>query len=196
MSNSKLSSKSDSDLDIESLDFSDPTKAQTMSAKFAGLTEYRSKDLMRFIHPVSALSFGASSLPSDFSLEATDLLRLYQALRSCGPGVVENLERLEPSTFFPSSIFLKQKDILRYEAAMKEVLSSLLVTSDMTSISSPLRKIVAQVQDPILAKSDESILNTAPRLPLFLDGLVPLLADLHATNNLVRCSSLLLSKAY
>ncbi|THH15047.1 hypothetical protein EW146_g5371 [Bondarzewia mesenterica] len=151
---------------------------------FTGLNKYQSEDLMRFIHPISVLSFGATSLPSDLSLESVDLLHLYGALRDCTAGGVVGLDDLDPTRFFAPAAFLKQKDVLRYEAAIKDVLSSLVASSDINDSSSPLRRVVGQLQDPIVAKTDESVLNTSPSNASFMDGLVPLLADLHASGDL------------
>ena len=54
---------------------------------------------IRFIHPVSTLSF-AGILPPDLSLEAPDLLRLYTVLKTKNIG---DTERLDPTTlFFPA----------------------------------------------------------------------------------------------
>ncbi|KAA1476464.1 P-loop containing nucleoside triphosphate hydrolase protein [Dentipellis sp. KUC8613] len=151
---------------------------------FDGLDSYEPGANMRFIHPVSTLSFGASVLPPDLAMEPLDLLRLYEALVSLKPGLDVDLESLDPAKFFPNDRLLKQKDILRYEAAMKAMLAKLIATSDATDPSSPVQRVIAEVQDPVLAKLDANALNMPPKRASFLRGILPLLADLNASGNL------------
>ena len=51
---------------------------------------------MRFVHPISMLSFGARRLPPDFSLEAADCLTLYHALESVREKLDFDVGRLTP----------------------------------------------------------------------------------------------------
>ncbi|TFY54174.1 hypothetical protein EVG20_g9819 [Dentipellis fragilis] len=151
---------------------------------FGGLDTYKPSAHMRFIHPVSTLSFGASVLPPDLAMEPLDLLRLYEALTSLKPGLDVDLESLDPAKFFPQDRLLKQKDILRYEAVMKAVLAKLIATSDATDPSSPVQRVIEKVQDPVLAKLDANVLNRPPKRTSFLGGILPLLADLNASGDL------------
>ena len=77
---------------------------------------------MRFIHPVSTLSF-AGIMPPDLSLEAPDLLRLYQVFKAQN---ISDTEQLDPTTFFSRDTFIRQRDVLRYEADIKNTLSRLV----------------------------------------------------------------------
>ncbi|TFY82995.1 hypothetical protein EWM64_g1015 [Hericium alpestre] len=151
--------------------------------EFKGLNKSQLSGRMRFIHPVSTLAFGAVEIPPDFSMESADLLQLYEALQICSTNLGGDLIRLDPITFFSSKAMLMQKDILRYEAEMKAVLSKLL-SSDMIELSPPIRQVIQKVQDPIIAKQDENILNMTPSHGQFLSGLLPLLADLNSSGDL------------
>lgn len=122
-------------------------------------------------------------MPPDFSLEASDLLGFRDVMAELNPGLAAELD---PERFFLGhSTFLTQKDILRYEVAAKEALNTLIATSDPLSNSSPLKQVINRVQDPMIAQTSGQVLNTPPSKEMFLRGLMPLLADLHATNDLV-----------
>jgi hypothetical protein len=86
---------------------------------------------MRFLHPISVLSFGSRALPPDLELEARDTLMLYQALEET-PGILtsEERERLRPLNFFSSSRPLRQEDILGYESELKHVVYTLMDTTE------------------------------------------------------------------
>jgi hypothetical protein len=104
--------------------------------------------------------------------------------RDAMPGDVD-LDSLDPLIFFAHDQFLRQKDIVDYEHKLKEVLTKLMSSPDSTEATSPLQQIVQSLQDVDLAHRD---LNVAPSPKDFLAGLIPLLSDLHRTNNLVRLS--------
>jgi hypothetical protein len=149
-----------------------------------------SNEMMRFIHPVSTLSF-AGTMPPDLSLESSDLLRLYGVLLSQN---VAGAEQLDPNIVFSRDTFIRQKDVLRYEAEIKNVLARLAATPDALDSSSLLQKVVQEVQDPVLKETSKSQLNTPPSYSVFLSGLIHLLTDMQASDGLVRleasCSSL------
>jgi hypothetical protein len=148
-----------------------------------------SNEIMRFIHPVSTLSF-AGTMPPDLSLESSDLLRLYRVLLSQN---VAGVERLDPNIVFSRDTFIRQKDVLRYEVEIKNVLARLTAAPDALDSSSPLQKVVQEVQDPVLKETSKSKLNTPPNSSVFLSGLIHLLTDMQASDGLVRletsCSS-------
>jgi hypothetical protein len=149
-----------------------------------------SNEMMRIIHPVSTLSF-AGTMPPDLSLESLDLLRLYRVLSSQN---VAGAERLDPTSAFPRDTFIRQKDVLRYEAEIKNVLAQLTAAPDALDSSSPLQKVVQEVQDPVLKETSKSQLNAPPSSSVFMSGLIHLLTDMQASDGLVRletsCSSL------
>ncbi len=155
---------------------------------FTGLNGYRPTSSTRFLHPISMMSFGTRSMPSDLALEAQDTLTLYQALvrhnRLLGLGI----DALEPQRFFAESKgkLLTQKDIIRYEAALKYVLSPIFATFDPTDPSSPLRYILNELTDTMIANVPASSLNATPLAQVFLDNLIYLISDLHANDSLVR----------
>ena len=137
--------------------------------------------MMRFIHPVSTLSF-AGTLPSDLSLESADLLRLYRVLLNQN---IADVERLDPTIAFSHNTFIRQKDMLRYEADIKNVLACLVAAPDALDPSSSLQKVVQEVQDPVLKETSKSQINAPPSSSVFLSGLVHLLSDMQASDGLV-----------
>lgn len=149
---------------------------------FAGLDCYQSTDQLRFLHPMAALSFGARSLPSDLALEASDALALYNAFVSC---LHVKLDHLQPSKFFPNPGFLRQKDILRYEAALKDVVEPLIASSNPEDSSSPLHAIIRHLQDPVMRTIPDELLNIIPLRDCFRSNLIYLVSDLHVNGNLV-----------
>ena len=139
---------------------------------------------MRFIHPVSTLSF-AGIMPLDLSLEAPDLLCLYKVLTAKNIG---DVARLDPTTFFSRDMFIQQRDVLRYEADIKNTLSRLIAEPDALHPSSPLQQVIREVQDPIIKQTPKSQLNAQPGRFVLLSGLIHLLSAMQATDGLV-CSS-------
>jgi hypothetical protein len=150
---------------------------------FLGLDGGRSpNEMMRFIHPVSTLSF-AGTLPPDLSLESPDLLRLYRVFLSQN---IADVERLDPTVAFSRDTFIRQKDVLRYEADIKNVLARLVAAPDALDPASPLQKVVQEVQDPVLEQTPKSHLNAPPTSSVFSSGLVHLLSEMQASEGLVR----------
>jgi len=129
------------------------------------------------------LSFGARSIPSDLALEASDTLTLYEALVACG---LVNLDHLQPSKFFPDPGFLRQKDILRYEAALKDVIDPLISAGDSQNLTSPLQSIIRHLEDSVMQQIPKALLNSAPPRDRFRSNLIYLVSDLHVNGDLVR----------
>ena len=157
---------------------------------FVGLDGGSSNEMMRFIHPVSTLSF-AGAMPPDLSLESSDLLHLYRVLSN---QTLAGVERLDPKIVFSRDTFIRQKDVLRYEAKIKNVLARLIAAPDALDSSSPLQKVVQEVQDPVLKETPKLLLNAPPSSSVLLSGLIHLLTDMQASDGLVRletsCSSI------
>lgn len=150
---------------------------------FLGLGGRSSNKMMRFIHPVSTLSF-AGTIPPDLSQESSDLLRLYRVLSSQN---VAGVEQLDPNIFFSRDTFIRQKDVLRYEAEIKNnVLAQLIAAPDALDSSSLLQKVVQEIQDPVLKETPKSQLNAPPSSSVFLSGLIHLLTDMQSSDCLVR----------
>ncbi|KAH9067713.1 P-loop containing nucleoside triphosphate hydrolase protein [Lactarius vividus] len=137
-------------------------------------------EMMRFVHPVSTLSFGGT-MPPDLSLEALDLLRLHEVLKGQSDAYAD---RLDPTAFFSGNEFIKQKDVLRYETEIKNILARLVVEPDALDPSSPLQRIVRHIQDPVITQTSKTRLNTPPNRSEFMSGLIHLLSDLKAENSL------------
>ena len=150
---------------------------------FEGLTKHVSSERMRFLHPISVLSFGSRGIPSDLALEARDTLMLYQALEET-PNVltVEERERLRPLNFFSSSQPLRQEDVLVYESELKRVVGALMNT---TEEDSPLLAVTKRLTDPRIREVSSIQLNTLPNNKGFLRNLLGLVCDLHVQGDLV-----------
>ena len=154
---------------------------------FGGLDKHVSSERMRFLHPVSLLSFGSGALPSDLPLEARDTLTLYQALEQM-PDVltVEERERLRPQNFFLSSRPLRQADIFKYEDELKHVVCRLMGTTNAgVKQGSPILALTERLADPHIRQTDNARLNMLPDRKRFLGNLLGLLCDLHVQGDLV-----------
>jgi ATP-dependent RNA helicase DDX60 len=152
--------------------------------QFDGLAAHQPGKNMIAIHPMSMLGFGMPSLPPDLSLEARDTLLLYNAMANACDDLPSDLDlaSLDPLKFLNEGRLLRQKDILDYELKLKEVLTKLISFPDSTEATSPLQRVIQSLQTFDPSRPD---LNIVPSTILFLDGLLPLLADLHGTNSLV-----------
>lgn len=154
---------------------------------FNGLEAYHPTTRTKFLHPISLLLFGARSLPTDLALEAGDLLKLYNALEFYRhiPGV--DIKALEPVKFFAlDPRMLKQKDVLEYEAKLKDVVSKFIASFDVLDPSSPLHGIIRKLEDPDIRRMSPDTLNTSPERSVFKYNLLYLLADLNSRGELVR----------
>ena len=154
---------------------------------FKGFGKHLSSERMRFLHPISILSFGSRALPPDLALEARDTLMLHQALEKV-PNVLtaEERERLRPQTFFSSSRLLRQEDILGYESELKRVVHALMDTTNAgADEDSPLLAVTKSLTDQKIAKVDNAQLNTLPDEKVFLQNLLGFLCDLHVQGDLV-----------
>ena len=141
---------------------------------------------MRFLHPISVLSFGSRTLPPDLELEARDTLLLYQALEKV-PNILtpEERQRLRPLNFFTPSRPLRQEDILGYESELRRVVHALMDTSNAgADEDSPLFAVTKSLTDPQIGNVDNTRLNTLPGDKEFLRNLLGLLCDLHVQGDL------------
>lgn len=157
---------------------------------FTGLARHKPTGRLRFVHPVSTLSAGmARTLPPDFTLEARDCLTLYEELRKLAnrsTGIIQNyIADIDPLQFFDLRKFLKQEDVIRYEQALKEVLSKLIKSPDSHDVTSELQVIVRSLTDPEIARTQEEQLFVAPERPELEDSLFQLVSDLHVEGDLV-----------
>ncbi|KAH8085472.1 P-loop containing nucleoside triphosphate hydrolase protein [Cristinia sonorae] len=148
---------------------------------FPGLEKYTESSNIKFLHPVSLLSAGIRNLPPDFSLEARDCLSLYYALHALRSELSIDISDLKPSRFFKKGDLLRQKDILAYEAQLKEVLTRLIKESDPREVSSPVQKVVQTLQDVEVSRRDAIHISEPGS---FFNNLLYLLSDLHAKGDL------------
>ena len=140
---------------------------------------------MRFLHPISVLSFGSGTPPPDLALEARDTLTLYQTLKeSSSTLTTEDCERLKPRNFLSSSRLLRQEDILGYEFELKRAVSSLTSTTEPDE-DSPLLAVTTRLADPHIRRAGNAQLNTPPDRKEFQRNLLGLLGDLHVQGDLV-----------
>ncbi|KAG1725082.1 uncharacterized protein EDB91DRAFT_1267695 [Suillus paluster] len=151
---------------------------------FQGLSTYKSTERMRFLHPLSMLSFGARSLPSDLALEAADALNLYRALSACTALDPSVLATLDPVSSLPSRKLLQQKDVIRYEEVLKQHLTPLLSSFDSRDPGTPLSRVITHLQDDVLSHVPDDVLNSQPDRDACGLNLIRLVADLHAQGDL------------
>ncbi|KAJ6601172.1 hypothetical protein DFH09DRAFT_1257794 [Mycena vulgaris] len=148
--------------------------------QFQGLDVHQDTRRSRFLHPISLLSFGTYSMPQDLALESSDTLTLYQALQKYAP----DCEALNPQTFFatnPGPTLLVQKDIIRYECALKKKLVPLLEAGKGSDRASST-DIIRHLQDPNISSLEN--LDTPPSRECFKENLLLLLSDLHVKGEL------------
>lgn len=154
---------------------------------FEGLNKHVSSERMRFLHPISVLSFGSRVLPPDLALEARDTLMLYRVLEET-PDILtkEERERLQPLNFFSSTRLLRQEDILGYESELKRVVGTLMdATEAGAEEDSPLLAVTKRLTDPRIGKVGNTRLNMLPDNKEFLRNLLGLVCDLHVQGDLV-----------
>ncbi|KDQ52162.1 hypothetical protein JAAARDRAFT_73245 [Jaapia argillacea MUCL 33604] len=157
-----------------------------LTTEFKGLELHRRTGRMRFLHPINMLSFGARVLPPDLSLESADTLSLFDALTAHRETIslMANIDDLDPSKFLPKGRLLRQKDILEYEGALKDVLSHLLISENAQDSTSTLHQVIHRLNDPIQSTVPEASLNTLPSTTEFRSNLIHLLSDLHISGDL------------
>ncbi|KAG2134032.1 uncharacterized protein EDB93DRAFT_852671 [Suillus bovinus] len=151
---------------------------------FQGISTYKTTERMRFLHPLAILSSSARALPSDLALEAVDTLNLYRALSTCTALQPSILAALDPPVFFSSSKLLQQKDVIRYEEALKQHLSPLLSSFDSQDSETPLSRVITQLRDDVLSRVPERALNSQPSRVVSGSNIIHLVADLHAQGDL------------
>ncbi|KAJ7084759.1 hypothetical protein C8R43DRAFT_1115430 [Mycena crocata] len=151
--------------------------------KFNGLKLHQDTQRSRFLHPISLLSFGSHSMPEDLALEASDTLSLYRSITEHAP----SCDVLDPQVFFSSdpgpAALLVQKDIIRYERALKEKLLLLMCRQgDDSPTPVPLSNVIRDLRDPKIRSSKN--LNIPPSRKSFKENLIFLLSDLHVRGEL------------
>ncbi|KAJ7045103.1 hypothetical protein C8F04DRAFT_1343667 [Mycena alexandri] len=149
------------------------------STEFRGLDRHEDTKRTRFLHPISLMPIGIRSIPDDLALEAADTLTLFRALKEHAP--IASCEPLDPRTFFssePGDTLLVQKDIIRYERALKEKLVSFMKGPDNPVASN----IILSLQDPKIGSLHDP--NKAPSRDDYKNNLIYLLSDLHVKGEL------------
>lgn len=152
---------------------------------FTGLANHTDTDRMRFLHPVSLLSFGPRTLPPDFSMEAADCLSLFRAFVDTKDELDFDVEALDPVRNLPADALIKQKDVLAFEDSLKARLHEVIASSAAEDESSALSQIVRFVQDPVLAAVPTAAQVRGASSQALLEGLIHITADLHKRGDLV-----------
>ncbi|KAG9309998.1 hypothetical protein JVU11DRAFT_10032 [Chiua virens] len=154
------------------------------SSRVESISSHKSSGRMRFLHPIAMLAFGPRSIPSDLALEAADTLTLYRALADHGDVPPPTLDALSPIKFFPSDRLVQQKDVIAYDAALKDCLAPMVAQFDPRNEASPLYKVIASLQDRALSQVPAKIIDTQPSRKMFKENLIHLVCDLHAQGDL------------
>jgi hypothetical protein len=138
------------------------------TVSFAGLDLHTDTGQARFVHPISALAFGARGLPADLALESRDALTLYDAfVRHQDKLPNRDISSLKPTKFFENQKgFLTQLDIINYESALKEVLLKTMA-GDAEGGGEALPEIIGSVNDRTLSVLSSGHLNSTPNKELF-----------------------------
>lgn len=137
---------------------------------------------LRFIHPMAILDAGVKTIPDDLALEPSDCATMFEALKGAvvdDPRKKADVVGLEPTVFFQSrgTQFIRQKEVLAYESALKGCLKKWTLENDEKSaVVDTVTKALA------LATSKEDFLIPSPAR--IYGNLVPLLTDLHQRNAL------------
>ncbi|KAH7883469.1 hypothetical protein F5I97DRAFT_1931024 [Phlebopus sp. FC_14] len=153
-------------------------------SSFQSLASYKSTGRMRYLHPIAMLAFGARSIPSDLALESSDTLTLYRALKACSSLSTSQVQALDPTSFFPRNRLLQQKDVIEYDAALKECLGPMIASFDPRDPSSPLSHVITHLGNHALARVPPEALNSQPDRVAFRRNLINLVSDLHAQGDL------------
>ena len=119
-------------------------------------------------------------------------MSLYHALTALRERLDFDVGSLDPTVFFADSkgALLKQRDILRYEAALTSHVSAMIESTDPQDQNSVLNQVIRHVSDPVLAKVDQRFI---PDASAFYRNLISLVSDLHANGDLVSISVSLVS---
>lgn len=108
------------------------------------------------MHPISALPLDATALPHDLPLEPRDCLILYGAMKAAAR-TSENRKswkELGPERFFQEAPYIRKADCLRYEEALKAVLSRWMARNPVDGAPA-YREVVRQLaQETVSAVSD------------------------------------------
>ena len=124
-------------------------------------------------------------MPPDLAFEASDTLSLYKVLAKRADDIDIDINHLKPSTFFKSvKGLISQKEVLAYEAALKQLLTRLVETSQQGDPESSLALVSSDLKPPPLVSNtvDSAF---APNADEFVQNLIHLVSDLHATGSLV-----------
>ncbi|KAG7099904.1 hypothetical protein E1B28_001703 [Marasmius oreades] len=154
--------------------FYNPPKSRYV---FRGLEDHTDSQGMWFIHPLSLLDVHSTSMPSDLALEARDCLTLYKALKS--RSLVP--EALEPHKFFSTvKGLISQRDVLRYEKGLKNILSD-IIRQERKTDDDDFTTVISTLGNPKLNKSEA---DRGMNKRQFKDNFLVLVCDLHAQDNL------------
>ena len=97
-----------------------------------------------------------------------------------------SLAALEPITFFEKlrGKLLQQRDIIRYEGALKQKLSQWMEAQDAHHPTSLIQRVVKRLSDPDVGSEEAE--KPLQKNDLFYSNLLNFLADLNSSGDLVR----------
>ena len=154
--------------------------------KFRGLdikTDHQktSQNSLQFIHPISVLPTGVGSLPDDLALESRDCLTLFTAMKTVAASdakLLKEIEHLDPRIYFAKTglAFLKQSDILDYEADLKKVLTRWM---NDRGHSQHVQGVVSHLSMKLSPRDD-----IVPHEDAVMNNLIHLMTELHQRNEL------------
>ncbi|CAK5280839.1 unnamed protein product [Mycena citricolor] len=146
---------------------------QGQTVAFNGLDVHTDTGRARFLHPISLIPYGTWKITEDLALEARDTLSLYRELeRSEIPGH----EELHPVVFFKgASRLLVQRDIIRYEQALKRKLEECVL---------PDRDRTLAITCGLMDEHVRLQLQSAPSKEAYQRNVMILLSDLHVRGEL------------
>ncbi|GAA5927004.1 uncharacterized protein JCM15063_000429 [Sporobolomyces koalae] len=147
------------------------------------LDDYRSRPtIFAPVHPIAALGLGDPQLPEDLALEPRDCLTLWKAMSTVDP---ELDSKLKPRKYFANTPIIAIRDVIKYEAELKQILLTWRQEPNYSDPSSRFRRTVAVLEDPLKAslKTSEQLIENASE-DQFNSLFTPLLADLNAQNQL------------
>ncbi|KAE9406161.1 P-loop containing nucleoside triphosphate hydrolase protein [Gymnopus androsaceus JB14] len=147
--------------------------SSTEKSPRSSLSSHEVSERMTFLHPLSLLSDHSSTLPTDMALESRDCASLYTVLHK--HSLVEG-DEFHPDNFFKGHGLLRQKDILKYEKALKDI-----VIHSVSHDPNSMHKIVSSLTDKAL--SDAKV-DHPPSRDDFKQGLIMLVYDLHKLDKL------------
>ncbi|KND00093.1 uncharacterized protein SPPG_04434 [Spizellomyces punctatus DAOM BR117] len=138
------------------------------------------------LHPVAALSLGATTIPDDLHLEPFECLQLYETMASEQRGEgAELLSKLKPEEYFGHK-YIKKSDIIQYQNELKAILQSWMEMPGARN-SRPYSRVMDRMTEKLRAtwETCRSAIGEEPiGLKFALKNVIALCHDLHRNGKL------------